>query len=587
MSEPARGLGPLIQELKRRRVFRAAGVYAVVGWALIQVADVVFPALEMPAWSLRLVVLLVLLGFPIALVLAWAFDLTPQGVKRAGAGDGGAARGVGLRYAVAALGLLLLGVVAYTRYAPTRAESADLRSIAVLPFDNMSGDEENEYFSDGLSEELLNALARVPGLDVAARTSSFAYKGKHENITTIAKDLGVATVLEGSVRKSGDKVRITAQLIKADDGYHLWSKTYDRELNDIFSIQEEIARSIVDALKLTLAGGDTRIVRQGTGEPVAYDLYLRGRYALAASRSEPGLRQAVDLFQQAIGRDPSYALAYAGLADAYIALERFVPHDQVSPLARAAALKAIELDDSRAETHTALGHVTMHYDWDWQATERAYRRAAEVDPSSVEAYGSLAHYLVAAGRYEEGLAASRRAVDLARRQTADPAAFEVDAAARISHALFAARRFEEAVAEARRALALNPHHGGAHHSLAMALLGKGDFAAAIPELEGMGHHGRPDPALLGYAYARAGRGADAQRLLSELESKAATEHVRNEDLALLHLGLGREDRAIEALERAYQQRDAGLLHLRMNPLFDPLWKEPRFLELMRKAGVPE
>lgn len=585
------GRRSFFDQLKRRRVFRTAALYAVVGWILIEVSDVVFPALEMPDWSLKLVILLVLLGFPIAMLLAWAFDVTPEGVRRsgAGAGEGGTSRRAHPLLQGVVIAAIGAGVVyaAYSRFSSPAVASDDLRSIAVLPFVNISGDPDNEYFSDGLSEELINALAGVPELKVAARTSSFAYKGRNEDVRTIARDLGVATILEGSVRRMGNQVRITVQFIKADDGYHLWSESYDRELEDIFAIQEEIARAITEKLQVQLAGGDERLVKRATTDVEAYDFYLRGRYGLGTADSEESLRQAIRLFEQAVGRDSTYASAHAGIADAYIELEEYVDVDEVAPLARAAALRAVELDDTRAETHTALAHVYMHYDWDWILTERAYRRAVELGPESFEAHAGMAHFLMAAGDHEAALAETRRAIELARERALDPVAFEVDAATNLGHALFAARRYDEAMAEGRRALQLDPQDAAAQHLLALVYLGEGEYAEAIRQLERMDRAGVGDALLLGYGYARAGRTAEARQILGKVEGRSGTEQVLLVEIALVHVGLGDLERAVDALEEAYRQRQTGVLHLRMNPLYDPLRPEERFRKLMRKAGVPE
>jgi serine/threonine-protein kinase len=293
------------------------------------------------------------------------------------------------------------------------------------------------------------------------------------------------------------------------------------------------------------------------------------------------------LFEQAVGRDSTYAAAYAGIADAYIELEDYVEVDEVAPLARAAALRAIQLDDTRAETHTALAHVYMHYDWDWILTERAYRRAVELGPESFEAHAGMAHFLMAAGDHEAALAETRRAIELAREGALDPVAFEVDAATNLGHALFAARRYDEAMAEGRRALQLDPQDAAAQHLLALVYLGEGEYAEAIRRLERMDRAGVGDALLLGYGYARAGRTAEARQILGEVEGRSGTEQVLLVEIALVHVGLGDLERAVDALEEAYRQRQTGVLHLRMNPLYDPLRPEARFRELMKKAGVPE
>ena len=578
-------MASVFQRLTQRKIVQWAIAYVAGAWLLLEVLGFVAENFGWPAGIVRGATVFLGIGFFVTLVLAWYH------------GEKGQQRATGFELLIIAGLLLVAGAaVAYvsrgsepeefeTGVPPTLA--IDPRSIAVLPFVNMSGDPDNEYFSDGLSEELLNALAGVPELKVAAHTSSFAYKGRNEDVRTIARDLSVATILEGSVRRSGNQVRITVQFIKADDGYHLWSESYDRELEDIFAIQEEIARAITEKLQVQLAGGDERLVKQATADVEAYDYYLRGRYGLSMANSEESLRRAIRLFEQAVGRDSTYAAAYAGIADAYIELEDYVEVDEVAPLARAAALRAVELDDTRAETHTALAHVYMHYDWDWISTERAYRRAVELGPESFEAHTGMAHFLMAAGDHEAALAETRRAIELAREGTLDPVAFEVDAATDLGHALFAARRYDEAMAEGRRALQLDAQDAAAQHLLALVYLGRGEYAEAIRRLERMDRAGVGDALLLGYGYARAGRTAEARQILGEVEGRSGTEQVLLVKIALVHVGLGDLERAVDALEEAYRQRQTGVLHLRMNPLYDPLRPEARFRELMKKAGVPE
>ena len=578
-------MASVFQRLTQRKIVQWAIAYVAGAWLLLEVLGFVAENFVWPAGIVRGATVFLGIGFFVTLVLAWYH------------GEKGQQRATGFELLIIAGLLLAAGAaVAYVSQgsAPEEFETGvpptlaiDPQSIAVLPFVNMSGDPDNEYFSDGLSEELLNALAGVPELKVAAHTSSFAYKGRNEDVRTIARDLGVATILEGSVRRSGNQVRITVQFIKADDGYHLWSESYDRELEDIFAIQEEIARAITEKLQVQLAGGDERLVKRATADVEAYDYYLRGRYGLSMANSEESLRRAIRLFEQAVGRDSTYAAAYAGIADAYIELEDYVEVDEIAPLARAAALRAVELDDTRAETHTALAHVYMHYDWDWISTERAYRRAVELGPESFEAHTGMAHFLMAAGDHEAALAETRRAIELAREGTLDPVAFEVDAATSLGHALFAARRYDEAMAEGRRALQLDAQDAAAQHLLALVYLGRGEYAEAIRRLERMDRAGVGDALLLGYGYARAGRTTEARQILGEVEGRSGTEQVLLVEIALVHVGLGDLERAVDALEEAYRQRQTGVLHLRMNPLYDPLRPEARFRELMKKAGVPE
>ncbi|NNE04399.1 MAG: adenylyl cyclase, partial [Xanthomonadales bacterium] len=324
-----------IKELKRRNVFKVGIAYAVVAWLILQVADVMIDNIGAPDWLFRAIVLVLALGFPLVLVFAWAFELTPEGIKREKDVDRSQSiapqTGQKLNYAIMAVMALALGYFIWDKFsasAPEPVASASDeqvidKSIAVLPFVNMSADENNEYFSDGLSEELLNLLAKVDGLKVAARTSSFKFKNSDDDIADIGQKLNVATILEGSVRKHGNQARITAQLIKVDDGFHLWSETYDRNLDNIFQVQDEIARAIVDALKLPLLGQDEQAVAASSASSFeAYDLYLLGRHHYRQV-NEQGFKKAVEYFTRATDVDPDYAPAWSGLADAYLGLSDY------------------------------------------------------------------------------------------------------------------------------------------------------------------------------------------------------------------------------------------------------------------------
>lgn len=587
----------LLRELKRRRVPQVVIAYLVASWAMIEVAGVVFPALEMPAWTLKLVILLAALGFAPAVVLAWAFDLTREGVRRTPAHDpaepvtaakagAGSNPGKSLAYIGVGMVLTLLTAGAASMFLGGNQPPVEgLRSIAVLPFENMSADSEQEYFSDGLTEELLNVLAKIPALQVAARTSSFAFKGQHEDVREIGRRLGVDVIIEGSVRKSGESIRITAQLIKVSDGYHLWSETYDAEMEDIFAVQERISRAIADALQIELATESETLLARPTGNAAAYDLYLQGRHVLREAHSEEERRRAIALLEEAIFRDGRFARAHAALAEAYLELARHAaPHDALAR-AKAAALKAVDLGDHVAETHTAVAHVRLHYDFDWAAAEQGYRRAIDLAPSAPEPYLTFAHFLASARRFEEALDASRRGIELRRAQSVDTAKDQAGEMVIWTHALYEARRYEEAMEVSREALSRMPGAMGIQHALAEAALAVGQPEIAIPIFEHMAH-GNSTEALvdLGQAYARAGRTDDARVILRRIEQRAASEYVPNTELAQIYLALGERDRAITLLEAAADAREYDLPHIHGSLLFDQLRGEPRFDALMRRIG---
>jgi TolB-like protein len=416
----------LFHELSRRRVFRVAGIYGVVAWVLTEVADVVFPALQLPDWTVTFVVALLILGFPIAMIFAWVFDIGPQGIERT---EPLAERAKGIphpeRLVYVALVVVAMGIMAWFLYprVTDTAQRADgpRDSIAVLPFSNLSQDSNNDYFSDGMSEELLNLLARVPNLRVASRTSSFAYKDQNIDVREVARQLGVDTVLEGSVRRQGDRVRITAQLIDARDGYHLWSQTYDRELKDIFAVQDEISAEIVKALKVTLAGdgeGDEEapepvLARAAPTDNVeAYQYYLQARHQFKR-RGEEAINKTISLLEQALELDPEFARAYAGLAAAYVVLPGYVGEapGRYFEEASVAARQALARDPNLGEAHAVLAQIDNGR-WNWTDAEAGFFFATSLDPNDPTAHHWHSILLRNAGRLEASLEAAKKAFEL-------------------------------------------------------------------------------------------------------------------------------------------------------------------------------
>lgn len=412
----------LLQELKRRRVFRVAGIYGIVSWIIAEVADVVFPALQLPEWTVTFVIALLILGFPVAMFFAWVFDIGPQGIERTEPAEHHTS-GIPTweRVAYVALVVVAMGVMAYFFYPGDQSlDTERMRdSIAVLPFSNLSQDEANDYFSDGMSEELLNMLAKVPNLRVAARTSSFAFKGENVDIREVARQLGVDTVLEGSVRRAGNRVRITAQLIDAETGYHLWSNNYDRELEDIFAVQDEISTEIVKALKVTLAGGEGEkeapvLARAAPTENVeAYQLYLQARHQWKR-RGVDALQKSVELLQQALQKDPEFARAYAGLAAAYVVLPGYLGEPDPTEYhekAANAARQALARDPNLAEAHAVLAEIDIDK-WNWADAEAAFFFATTLDPNDATTHHWYSMLLRNAGRMEAAMEVSLKAFEL-------------------------------------------------------------------------------------------------------------------------------------------------------------------------------
>ena len=452
------------------------------------------------------------------------------------------------------------------------------KSIAVLPFANMSTDPENEYFSDGITEDITNLLAQLKGLHVAARTSSFAFKNKAQDVSEVGAKLKVATVLEGSVRKAGTQLRVTAQLINVADGYHIWSEQYDREMDDVFTIQDEIARTIAHRLEVALSPGTHEpLVRPPTGNLEAYQLYLKGRH-LWNRRTKEGLERAVEYFERAIKHDPEYALAYSGLADAYLLLGAYLhmPQVEANERAKAAAEKALALDETLAEAHTSLGQARRR-ECDWQGEEREYLRALELNPSYATARQWYAALLALLGRLDEALREIRHAEEL------DPLSHAISVT--VGMILTQSRDYDAAIEQLQRTLELEPDFFSAYAWLAIAYAHQGKFresqhaAERIREL-------RPDhPAarlLLALTFARSGQREKAEDILEQLKERGAEAGA----IGIIHAGLGQLDEAFEWLHRAAKERSWIMSDLKVSPWFDPLRSDPRYQDLLRQLNLP-
>lgn len=454
-------------------------------------------------------------------------------------------------------------------------------SIAVLPFANMSADAENEYFCDGLAEELLNALSKIEDLKVAARTSAFSFKGKQKNISEIANALNVKTVLEGSVRKSANRVRITANLINAADGYRLWSEQYDREMRDIFDIQDEITVTVVDALKVKLLGKEKiAVLKRHTNSPEAYELYLRG-LAYYVKWTREFFHKAIECFEQAIAIDPRYAAAYAVMAECYTELSFFSSTGDWIPKAKEAASKALEHDDTLGEGHNALAVILMYFDHDFTAAEREFKRAISLDPANARFHNWYGWYLGLMGRFEEGLKEMKRALEL------DPLSELINFG--VGAIYHWARQPEHAIESFQRILASNSSFLLAFWFLIDAYIAKGEVDSAIVTIENSTLK-ITDPVTLstiGYAYAKAGNPEKAYEILGDLERQLDEDNEASFYIAQIYLGLGDKEQTLTWLERAVDERSVWLIPLGRDPKFDPLRSEPRFKRLLRRMNLPE
>jgi len=462
------------------------------------------------------------------------------------------------------------------------APAGKTRSIAVLPFVNASADPENEYLSDGISDELINALTKVDGLRIASRTSAFALKGKPQDIRAIGALLGVSAVLEGTVRKSGDRLRITAQLSAADDGRNLWSERYDRTLDDVFAVQDEISRTIVSTLRTTfLADIADPTPQRYTHNLEAYSLYLKGRYCWN-KRSQEGVLESIAFFKQAIDLDPGYALAYSGLSDAY-ALQvdyRSVPVTEGYRLARGYALKALELDDTLPEAHTSLAWVLHVYDWDWSGAMREYARALELNPGFATAHHWYSFLLMVTGQKEQAVMEALTALEL------DPSSLSVRRG--VGWLSYYSRRYEHALYHLRRAIAMNPTSEDTYRVLGLVLMQQGAYAEAeraFREAITLSPDLSYATAGVAHVLALSGRRREAEALVAELEARARARYVTPVAFCIAHLGLRNIDQVFHWLERAYEDRRGWLTYLRVDPIFDPVKDDPRFAEFLRRMNL--
>lgn len=551
----------LYAELKRRHVVRVVIAYIVVGWIFIEAASTILPALGAPDWVVPIVTALVLLGFPVAAGLGWAFDVTPDGIRRTPkrAGEGARPRA--------------------TANSPAATGEPE-KSIAVLPFINMSDDRDNEYFSDGMTEEILNALVKVRELHVASRTSAFAFKGKELDIREIGERLGVATVLEGSVRKAASRIRVTAQLIDIENGYHLWSETYDRELEDVFAIQDEIARAIVDALKVRLMGdAEQPLIAPSTDSLEAYTLYLKGRLYMN-KKNEPDLHRALELYQQALSVDPFYARAYAGIADTWMFLaDDWIAPGIAYPSAKEAALKALEIDPGLAEAHTELGKVLGWFEWNFDAGELALRRAVAANPQYADAHWALGSMLPPTGRVDECVEETRTALRL------DP--LSPTFSRWLARFLRFARRYDEALDQARATLELDPGHHHAWLEMGHAFIAQNQPERALDAFRRGATGG--DIAFFDAHVARAlaaiGDVDGARAIVERLSAAFEEVYVRPEAIAAGWGALGDLEAAFGWLDRGLEARSAGLIYLNVDSAFDPLRDDPRFAVMLEKIGL--
>src|SRR6266699_2328654 len=571
-----------LSELKRRNVYKVAVAYIIAGWAVSQGIAQVFPVFDVPNWVIRLIVLFIIIGLPIALVLAWMFELTPQGIMRTEAADAmpQAARPkkhvwiyVVVIGAAISIGLFFLGrYTAGNKTAAATPNELPAKSIAVLPFVDLSPAHDQEYFCDGISEEILDALAKVEGLRVVARTSSFSFKGKNADVGEIAQKLNVQNVLEGSLRREGNRVRITAQLVDAHNGFHVWSDTFERELQGVFAVQDEITRSIVDALKIKLAVASPARAPQNTA---AYDLYLQGLY-LSNKSDEEQLRKALALFQHALDKDPTLSRAWTGIAKAWYWLaDAYLKPLDAYPAVESAATKALELNERDAEAHCYLSEAKRVLHWDLNGAERELKRALEIDANSSSAHLFSAYVHSCSGDLDEVPREMHEAERL------DPlSAIVSDSQADLYFNLY---RLDDALSAAKRTLTIDTNYIYLEPTLARVYReqGKLDDALAVYLKAREVTHG--PTAGLAITYARLGRVSEAWRVLQQLIDKANSSYVAGEQIATVFVALDDHDEAFRWLNRAVDEHSANIISTRRE--LRPLHSDARFPELLRRMGI--
>lgn len=587
----------VFNELKRRNVFKVAIAYVVVAWLVIQVADVILSNIVAPGWVFLALLLFLAVGFLFAIIFSWVYEMTPEGLRREHEVEHSQSithhTGKKLSLMIKVLLLMALGYFAFDKFvlsrspeamhanpaadqAPNQAEAAQEEpvkrdnTIAVLPFINMSSDQEQEYFSDGLSEELLNLLAKIPELRVTSRSSAFAFKGEKIDIPTVARKLNVANILEGSVRKSGDQVRVTAQLIEAGTDTHLWSETYDRTLDDVFAIQDEIASAVVTKLKITLLGEVPTIHET---DPRAYALYLQGRH-LRRQRTVESVMQAEKLYQQALVFDPGYAAVWDDLGAVYMYQGNLGLRAQEEgyKLAREATNNALANQPDYALAHASLAYIARSYDNDLASAARHLQRALQLEPANIGIVGTAALLTASLGRLDEAIKLNEFAV------IRDPVSPSSHSNLGLNYT--SAGRWDEAIASLRTTLTLSPGYGGAHYKIGIALLLKGEPQAALEAIQQEDSVWR----MIGLpvVYHALGRKQESDAALAALIEQHEQGWAYN--IAYVMAWRGEADRAFEWLNKAVQYKDGGLSEILGEQLFSNIHNDPRWQRFLHRVG---
>jgi len=458
-------------------------------------------------------------------------------------------------------------------------------SLVVLPLENLTGDKEQDYFADGMTDDLTANLAKIRSLRVISRSTAMAYKGTHKPLSEIARELRVDAVVEGTVLRAGNRVRITAELVQVSTDHHLWADTYESQIGDVLALQNRVSSAIVDEIRINLTPEDKqRLAKNPSVSPDAYEDYLKGRYYWNR-RSGEGFAKAIGYFEEATRKDPQYALAYAGLADCYgiigPTIYGTVPSAEAAQKAKAAAIRALEIDPSLAEAETSLATAKFNYDWDWPGASEGFKRAIQLDPKYATAYQRYSLYSIAMGRFDDSFEQIKRARDL------DPLSISINSS--FGWRLYLARQYDRSIAQLRDTLEMDPSYEWAHLILGQAYEQKGEYILAISELRKaveLSHNSPLMVSALAHAYAISGNRAEAQKLLGQLVTESRKQYVSPYYIAVVYLGLGKNDLATTWLEKAFADRSNGLVFAKVEPELDPLRSDPRFIALEQKLNFP-
>ena len=576
----------LFSEFKRRNVHRMAVLYVVTSWLIMQAAEVVITLASLPEWAGRLTLILLAIGFPIALIFSWFYEITPEGLsleKEIRPGQS-ITHKTGRRLDFIVIALLCAGLIVFA-YDKWWISGPPITSIAVLPLENLSIEAEQQFFADGMTEVLTAELGQIQSLRVISRTSAMRYKVTDKPLPEIARELAVDAIVEGSVQPVGDEVRFTLQLVDGRTDRHLWSGSYQRNIGDILTLQGEVARFIADAIQTTLTPRDkARLERKRSTTADALRLWVVGNHHLKGLE-EDSFNKALRAFEEAIHRDPNFSDAYAGIAQAYAFLGSWhAAHalDTVLPLAKAAAEKAIRLDPDLAAVHFALGMIHRQ-DWKWEDAEREFRKGRELNPSDTAGLVEYANFLTAIGRFDQAIEVATYAVEL------DP--FSPSAHNELGMALWFAGQDAAALGKYQDALQLDPEFFQTQWILSDYHIRAGDYDKALPFLEELKQdYENLTPVMIGLVgadHAMAGRRDDALEMLSYLLKRAETEYVPGSALAYLYAGLEDNNEAVAWLEVAYEQHDQSMIFLKVDPSFAKLHSDARFQDILSRMNFPD